>query len=310
MRSTRSGRRRRWGSIDSSSSRTSSLRSTTGVLLAVDELHRRSDERQVGDQGAQCAVDRDERPREQHDVGGQAHAEAGERGDQLLEDGRIDRRAGPHVVGQQPSEGALQLVGRRRVGELGDPLDTVAEQADVAPGEGDHDVDDGGLLDRVEPSDRAEVDQAEPAVGEDEHVARVRIGVEHADADDLVEGGAQQNVGEGLTIHGGLRQPTDVGDRDSFEALLDEDPSRREMSVHGRDPHRRVVRASGRPSRASRPLRDGSRAPCAGPWRTGRAVRPSGHPDRTACAAGPGWRGGRVRRDRAPSSPRCPGAAP
>ena len=40
------------------------------VLLAVDELHRRSDERQVGDQGAQCAVDRDERPREQHDVGG------------------------------------------------------------------------------------------------------------------------------------------------------------------------------------------------------------------------------------------------
>ena len=134
---------------------------------------------------------------------------------------------GPHVVSHQPGEGALQLVGRGRVGELGDPLDTVTEQADVAAGEGDHDVDDRGLFDRVEATDRPEVDEPEFAPGENEHVARVRISVEHADPDDLVEGGAQQLVGEPVSIHVGLVQTSDVGNRDALEALLNEDPPRR-----------------------------------------------------------------------------------
>ena len=150
-----------------------------------------------------------------------------------------------HVVSHQPGEGALQLVGRGRVGELGDPLDTVTEQADVAAGEGDHDVDDRRLFDRVESTDRSEVDEAEFAPGQNEHVARVRISVEHADPDDLVEGGAQQLVGEPMSIHVGLVQTFDIGNRDTIEALLNEDPPRREVSVHRRDSHRRAVAEKG-----------------------------------------------------------------
>ena len=79
-------------------------------------------------------------------------------------------------------------VGRRRVGELGDALDAVAQQLDVAAGERDEDVDDRRLLDRVEATDGAEVDEPERAVGEGEDVARVRVGVEEAEPHDLVEG--------------------------------------------------------------------------------------------------------------------------
>ena len=81
---------------------------------------------------------------------------------------------GSDVLGHQPGERALELLGRRRVGEVGDALDAVAQQAHVAPGERHHDVDDRRLLDRVETADGAEVDQAERAVRQGEDVARVR----------------------------------------------------------------------------------------------------------------------------------------
>ena len=45
---------------------------------------------------------------------------------------RVDRPAGTHVLGHQPGQRPLQLVRGRRLGHVGDPLDTVAQQPDVA----------------------------------------------------------------------------------------------------------------------------------------------------------------------------------
>ena len=52
------------------------------------------------------------------------------------------------------------------------------------------------LLDGTEATDGAEVDEAEAAVGEHEHVARVRIGVEEAELHDLVDGGGEELAGQ------------------------------------------------------------------------------------------------------------------
>ena len=71
---------------------------------------------------------------------------------------------------------------------------------DVAPHQRGEDVDDGRLLDRVEPADRAEVDEPERAVVEHEDVARVRVGVEEAEPQHLVERRAQQLLGERAAV--------------------------------------------------------------------------------------------------------------
>ena len=83
-----------------------------GVVAATgDELGRRGDQREIGPEHAQRSVHRDEGARQQHDVGGQPHAEAGQGGHEVLDGGRVHGAAGPDVLGHQPGQGALQLVG-------------------------------------------------------------------------------------------------------------------------------------------------------------------------------------------------------
>ena len=252
----------------------------------------------------------DERPRQQHDVGRQAHAEVGQHDDELLH----------HVGSTVPPGRTCSAISRASARssssadvvsvDVGHPLDAVAQQADVAAGEGDEDVDDRRLLDRVEPADGAEVDQPERAVGEHEHVAGMRIGVEEAEAHHLVEHRPQQLVGERRRGRRRRRRGGDVGHRAPLEALLHEDPPGAQVAVQRRRPAPTRRRRGGPPSRSSRRPRGGSRARPAGPRRTGRACRRSARPDRTACAAGRGRRAGRARRGRAPSSPRCRAAGP
>ena len=59
-----------------------------------------------------------------------------------------------------------------------------------------HQVAQRRLLHRVEAARGAEVDDRELAIGEQHHVARVRIGVEHAFFQHLLEERAQQVVGQ------------------------------------------------------------------------------------------------------------------
>ena len=79
--------------------------------------------------------------------------------------------------------------------------------------EGGEHVDDRGLLDRVEAPDGAEVDQAEGAVGEGEDVARMRVGVEEAGPQHLVERRVQQQLGEGLSVDAPVVELRAVGQR-------------------------------------------------------------------------------------------------
>ena len=146
---------------------------------------------------------------------------------------------GPDVLGHQPRQRPFQLVGRHRLRHVRDTLDTIAQQPDIAPSEGEQDVDDGRLLDRVEATDRAEVDEAERAVVEHEDVAGVRVTVEEAEAHDLIERRAHQLVGESLAIDTIGIEACRVAHRSSLEPLLHEDPASAQVPLERRHAHRR-----------------------------------------------------------------------
>ena len=81
---------------------------------------------------------------------------------------------------------------------------------DVAPHQRGEDVDDRRLLDRVEPTDGAEVDQSEAAIAEGEDVPGCGIGVEEPDAEHLVEGRAEQLLGQDRAVDAGGVEVTDL----------------------------------------------------------------------------------------------------
>ena len=110
-------------------------------------------------------------------------------------------------------------------------------KTDIAASDGDEHVDDRRLLDRVEPAHRAEVDEPERAVTEDEDVPRMRVGVEEAVAEHLVEHRAQQPLGEESAVAAPLSGLLGIGNGHPFEPLLDEEPVGAEIAVDLRDPH-------------------------------------------------------------------------
>ena len=167
---------------------------------AVDELSRRGDERDVGTQRAQSAVDgHDARDNSTTSVGRRMPNRDSVATRSCITAGSTEP-PGSHVLGQQTGERPLELIGRRGVGQVDDPLDAVAEHVHVATRDRHHDVGDRRLLDRIETADRAEVDQSERSVGEREDVARMRIGVEQTTVHDLIQRGAEQLIGEALPI--------------------------------------------------------------------------------------------------------------
>ena len=153
-------------------------------------------QREVGREDAERAVEGHQRAREDDEVAGQPDAELGQGRHQVLEDRGLDGAGRAHVLGHEPGERPFETLGRHRFADFGHPLDAVAQQAHVAAVQRRQDVDDGGLLDRIEPTDRAEVDQPERAVLEREDVARVRVGVEEAEPQHLIERGPQQLLGQ------------------------------------------------------------------------------------------------------------------
>ena len=146
----------------------------------------------------------------------------------------------------------------------------------------DEHVDDRGLLDRVEPADRAEVDEPERAVAEDEHVPGMRVGVEEADRSTWSS--IERSSSSASCRRSMLATAPSFAASATvkpFEALLDEEPAGAELAVDLRDPD--VARRTDEhaPSPPSRRPRAGSRARRAGSARTGRASRPSARPGRS-----------------------------
>ena len=83
---------------------------------------------------------------------------------------------------------------------------------DVAAYQAGHDVDHCVPLDRVQAAYRTEVDETQGPVRQDEDVPRVWIGVEEPHSQDLVEGGPEEDVGEGAANLLGCVEVVDVGD--------------------------------------------------------------------------------------------------
>ena len=95
------------------------------------------------------------------------------------------------------------------------------------------------MLDRVEAPDRAEVDEAEGAVGKGEHVSRMRVGVEEADFEHLFEHGAQQLVGERAAVDRQRVELIGIRNRAPFEPFLHDEAPGAELFVDLRDPNHR-----------------------------------------------------------------------
>ena len=91
-------------------------------------------------------------------------------------------------------------------------------------------------MDRVESTDGAEVDQPERAVLEREDVAGVRVGVEEAEPQHLIERGREQLLGERGAVDVRRVQPLGVGQGEAFEPFLHEQSARGELEVDLRDP--------------------------------------------------------------------------
>jgi hypothetical protein len=70
----------------------------------------------------------------------------------------------------------------------------VAERRGVAAAEGEQQILQREPLPGVEAADRAEVEHGEAAIGEQQDVARMRVGMEHAALGNLVHHAAQQRT--------------------------------------------------------------------------------------------------------------------
>ncbi len=139
------------------------------------------------------------------------------------------------MICEQPGEGPLQPLWGDVLADVGDSLDALPEQRDIVASDRDEHVDDRGLLDRVEPAHSAEVDEPERAVAQDEHVPWMRVGVEEAVPEHLVEHRAKQPLGEKPAIGSPLSGLLGIGDGHPFEPLLDEEPVGAEIAVELRD---------------------------------------------------------------------------
>ena len=91
---------------------------------------------------------------------------------------------------------ALEVVDVDAAPQARDLQHRLHDRVGVAPAHAGHQVAERGLLHRVEAAGRAEVDERELTVGEQHHVAGMRVGVEHALLQHLLEERAQQRVGE------------------------------------------------------------------------------------------------------------------
>jgi hypothetical protein len=106
----------------------------------------------------------------------------------------------------------------------------------------------------VQAADRAEVDQPQPPVGEQQDVARMRVGVEDTVDDDLPQQAVEQVTGQPLAIAVNQRVRGGLAQRLPVEPLHDQHPPGAQVVVGPRDHY--PVRAGGRAHRGEVPRLD------------------------------------------------------
>jgi hypothetical protein len=99
-------------------------------------------------------------------------------------------------VHEELAEGSLELVLVGSASGLRDVEQSVSHLTGVPPAHGDHDAQQRGLLEGVEPTDRPQVDERQRSVGTDEDVAGMGVGMKYALGHDLMQDGPQQSPRE------------------------------------------------------------------------------------------------------------------
>ena len=135
---------------------------------------------------------------------------------------------------------ALELLVVDAPAQRRDPQERLAQHLGIMVRHADHDVADRRLLQRVDHTGRAEVDESEPAVGEDHHVPRVRVRVVAAVDQHLLEHRPEQRVRELSAIGTHRRDVRRVAHALAVEPLHHEHTRRRQLEVHTRYANARI----------------------------------------------------------------------
>jgi hypothetical protein len=138
------------------------------------------------------------------------------------------------MAGDEPGQGPLEAALVQRLAHRGDLQHRVAQLGRVAAADGDQHVGHRGLLQGVEPAGGPEIQQAQPPIIEQPHVAGVGVGVEPLAFHHQPQRRAEQDVGELALVHLGL-PPPGCRDADTLEFFHHQHPERRQVGEDGRD---------------------------------------------------------------------------
>ncbi len=159
---------------------------------------------------------------------------------------------GGEVTGHELADGALEAAFVDDVGAVDDLQQGVGRGDRIAVVDREQEPLQRLPGGRIEPADRAEVEHADPAVGEEQEVARVRVGVEDPVDRDLTEDAVEQHAAEPGRVQAA------VGDRLGGAAESDAVQPLHRSAPGGYTP---AGRARARPGRCSR-QRIGRPRPC------------------------------------------------
>ena len=208
IRSTRRGSRRSIGSRATISSAAASFsetgRQALGQLGLAEPLGLRDDVEAGREQG-QAALQRGQRPEGGRELRRDGQFVPGHQAEQVGEHGGVGRAPGGQVPDEQRPDRPFQRLLVQVVGTGGHLEQGVGHRHRVTPVDGEHQPLQGGAQPGVQAADRAEVDQPQPPVGEQQDVARMRVGVEDAVDDDLPQQAVEQVTGQPLAIAVGQR---------------------------------------------------------------------------------------------------------
>ena len=145
-------------------------------------------------------------------------------------------------LAHQDSDVALERPQVGRAVVVGEVPDGPREHRRIGHGKAERDPLEPLERHRVEPADRAEVEQPEGAGGVDEDVARVRVGVVEAIRQDLAEHRAEEAVGELVPRDAAGVDRLAVRHGPARHGLHHQDAIGGERGVDGRDGEPGVVR--------------------------------------------------------------------
>jgi hypothetical protein len=120
--------------------------------------------------------------------------------EEIGEHAHIGSDSGPDVAGHEDAERTLERGLVELFGSLNDLQQRVVQRRRIATIDGDQQPLQPGPKPGVDPSNGAEVEQGELSIGEQQHVARMRIGVEDAIDHHLAEQSVEQGASECLAV--------------------------------------------------------------------------------------------------------------